>query len=320
MTASSQLSSVIAQAAQWHAHLQSDEVSATQRAEFAQWCAADASHAEAYASMEKLWASVDQVQDAAGKAALHAVLKPARRKRAKTVAGISALLVAALMAALVAQTQPARVMMADYSTGIGEQRVIELADNSRITLDTHSAVNVDFSHDQRRVELLQGKILLQVAKDKQRPFIVYTAEGTARALGTQYTVRRQKRATQVTVLESSVETCNLQQACVTLQPGESTRLQDGQPVSKTQMNVQAETAWTQFKLVADDMPLAQVLREVQRYHRGHLYFNDQAMQSLHVSGVFALDDTAHTLKVLADTTPVSMTQYTPWLTIIKPRQ
>ncbi|GAB7564024.1 FecR family protein [Methylobacillus methanolivorans] len=309
---------IIEQAAKWHAQVHSGEATEAERAAFEQWRQVDATHAEAYARMEKLWSSFDEARDAPGKAALNAVLKPRRGKRMKTATRILSLLVVTGAAGLASQTQPARVMRADYHTGIGEQRVIQLADSSRVTLDTHSAVNVDFSQGQRRIELLQGKILVEVAKDKQRPFIVETAEGTARALGTQYAVRRQKKVTQVTVIESSVEACGLQSECVTLQPGESARLQRGLELTKAQADVQAETAWTRFKLVADDMPLPLLLKELQRYHRGHLYFNDEAVGNVHVSGVFALDDTTHTLKVLADTTPVVMTQYTPWLTVIKP--
>ncbi|MCB5189005.1 FecR family protein [Methylobacillus caricis] len=311
-------SSIIEQAANWHAHIHSGDANEAEHKEFEQWRQADASHAAAYARMEKLWSGFDEVQDGPGKTVLEAVLRPARRKRMKTAIRILSLLVVILAAGLASQTQPARVMRADYNTGIGEQRVIRLADSSRVTLDTHSAVNVDFSHGQRRIELLQGKILVEVAKDKQRPFIVETAEGAARALGTQYAVRRQKKVTQVTVIESSVEACGLQSECVTLQPGESARLQRGLALTKAQVDIQAETAWTRFKLVADDMPLPLLLKELQRYHRGHLYFNDEAIGNVHVSGVFALDDTAHTLKVLADTTPVVMMQYTPWLTVVKP--
>lgn len=310
--------SVIEQAAKWHVQLHSGTATEAEHLEFEQWCQADASHTEAYARMEKLWSSFDEAQAAPGQAALNAVLKPRRGKRTKAATRLLSLLTVIVVAGLAAQTQPVRVMRADYNTGIGEQRVIQLADSSRITLDTHSAINVDFSHGQRRIELLQGNILAEVAKDRQRPFIVETAEGTARALGTQYIVRQQQEVTQVTVIESSVEACGPQLECVTLQPGETTRLQPGLAPRKVYVDVQAETAWTRSKLVADDMSLSLLLQELQRYHRGYLHFNDEAIGDIRVSGVFALDDTAHTLKVLADTTPVVMTQYTPWLTVIKP--
>lgn len=309
---------IIEQAANWHAHLQSGEVSDSERTAFAQWHAADPAHAEAYARMEALWANFEQVQADPAKKAVQAVLQPTAKRRSKLAVRTLGLAAVLLATGWLSQTQPARVMMADYRTGIGEQRVITLADNSRLTLDTHSAINISFNDGVRHVELLQGKLLVTVAKDKTRPFIVETREGTARALGTQYQVTRHRKVTQVTVLESSVEACaSKQSSCVTLHPGDATRIHDARVEPVMVANVQQETAWTHFKLLADDMPLVTLLKELQRYHRGHLYVDEAAISDVHVSGVFALDDTAHTLKVLADTTPVVMTQYTPWLTVIK---
>jgi transmembrane sensor len=42
----------------------------------------------------------------------------------------------------------------------------------------------------RRIELLKGEVLITTAKDSAlRPFIVQTRHGTARALGTRFSVR-----------------------------------------------------------------------------------------------------------------------------------
>lgn len=317
-TASSFYSDMIMQAAEWYTQLHADDVCEADRIAFTQWMASDSRHATAFAQMEKLWTHFDGVQDSASKQVLTAVLKPPKRKRIKTAATVLSLLVLILVGGMVANTLPARVMLADYHMGTGEQRTIELPDHSQLTLDTQSAVNIHFKYGQRRIELLQGKILVKVAKDKQHPFIVETAEGTARALGTQYIVQRQRQVTRVMVIESSVEACTLQGACVTLSPGESVQLQSSMPLRKAVSDIQNETAWAHFKLVADDMPLPRLLGELQRYHQGQLYFDTAALAQVHVSGVFALDDTRHTLNVLADTTPVTITYYTPWLTMIKP--
>ncbi len=312
---------IIVQAAEWHTQLQADDVSDLDRDGFAQWMAADARHATAYMQMQKLWAQFDEVQEAPAKHALQAVLKPARRKRVKAATTAFCLLGVMLLVAMGAHTLPVRVLLADYHTGIGEQRTLELADHSRVTLDTHTAVNIHFNAGQRHIELLQGNILLQVAKDKQRPFIVETAEGTARALGTEFTVRRQRKVTQVMVIESRVEACSVQpRTCVTLSPSESTHLQPGMTPRTTLVDPQAEAAWTHFKLVADHMPLPQLLNELQRYYAGHLSFNESALEGIYVSGVFALDNTTQTLGMLARTTPVTITPYTPWLTVVQPEK
>ena len=318
--ASSLYSDIIQQAAEWHTQLNAEDVSDADRLAFAKWMAEDARHAIAFTEMGKLWTRFDDVQDTSSKQVLSAVLKQSPHKRIKTTTKMLSLLAVMLVGGIVLNTLPARVMLADYRTDTGEQRTIELADHSQVTLDTHSAVNIRFSHGHRRIELLQGKILVQVAKDRQHPFIVETAEGTARALGTQYIVQRQHQVTRVMVIESTVEACTVQASCVTLSPGESTQLQGSMPLRKAAADIQSETAWMNFKLVADDMPLPVLLSELQRYHQGHLYFDPASLAHIHVSGVFALDDTVHTLKVLADTTPVTTTQYTPWLTLIKAEQ
>jgi len=91
-----------------------------------------------------------------------------------------------------------------YSTDTGERRSITLADGSTVDLNARSKLRVEFSKNERRVELLDGQALFQVAKDKNRPFIVASGEATVRAVGTQFDVYRKSGGTTVTVLEGRV--------------------------------------------------------------------------------------------------------------------
>jgi transmembrane sensor len=91
-----------------------------------------------------------------------------------------------------------------YSTDIGERRSLTLADGSTVDLNARSSIRIEFSNAERRVELLQGQALFQVAKDKHRPFIVRTADTSVRAVGTQFDVYRKSSGTTVTVLEGVV--------------------------------------------------------------------------------------------------------------------
>lgn len=91
-----------------------------------------------------------------------------------------------------------------YSTDIGERRSITLADGSTVDLNARSKLRIEFSSAERRVELLDGQALFQVAKDKQRPFIVHSGEATVRAVGTQFDVYRKTYGTTITVLEGRV--------------------------------------------------------------------------------------------------------------------
>jgi transmembrane sensor len=91
-----------------------------------------------------------------------------------------------------------------YATDIGEHRSLALSDGSTVDLNARSKLRIEFSKDERLVELLEGQALFQVAKDKSRPFIVKSGDATVRAVGTQFDVDRKATGTTVTVLEGRV--------------------------------------------------------------------------------------------------------------------
>jgi transmembrane sensor len=91
-----------------------------------------------------------------------------------------------------------------YATDIGERRSITLTDGSTVDLNARSKLRIEFTKNERRVELVDGQALFQVAKDKNRPFVVSSGSATVRAVGTQFDVYRKENGTTVTVLEGRV--------------------------------------------------------------------------------------------------------------------
>jgi transmembrane sensor len=77
---------------------------------------------------------------------------------------------------------------ADYVTAKAEIRRITLSDGSVATLGPDSAIEVDFTTQTRRIQLLAGMSFFDVASEPQRAFMVQTAELTATALGTAFDV------------------------------------------------------------------------------------------------------------------------------------
>ena len=127
-----------------------------------------------------------------------------RARRRRFAAAAACALAATLAAALWWQSAYYPL----YTTDVGERRSLTLADGSTVDLNVHSGIRVKFSNSERRVELLDGQALFQVAKDKDRPFIVRSAEATVRAIGTQFDVDRQSSGTTITVLEGRVAVYN----------------------------------------------------------------------------------------------------------------
>ncbi len=91
-----------------------------------------------------------------------------------------------------------------YATTVVERRTIKLEDGSSVELNSRSRIRVRFSKAQRDVELLEGQVLFQVAKNPTRPFVVHSDAVRVRAVGTQFDVNRKAVGTTVTVVEGRV--------------------------------------------------------------------------------------------------------------------
>jgi transmembrane sensor len=56
-----------------------------------------------------------------------------------------------------------------YRTVIGKQSLVSLSDGTRIRLNTDSLIEVSYSPNSRRVHMVRGEALFEVAKDASRP-------------------------------------------------------------------------------------------------------------------------------------------------------
>jgi len=142
------------------------------------------------------------------------------------------------------------------------------------------------------------------------PFVINTAHGSARALGTRYSVRIIGDATIVTVIASRVEACSNrgEQICLLLGPGQVakidaagiTRLRDVDPFSAD--------AWSHGVLVADDTPLSEVLNALNEYRVKPVQFDERDIAALRVTGTFPLRDGDRALVSIAAALPVTVSR------------
>jgi transmembrane sensor len=317
---------MVEQASQWHVQLHSNDAGDDTRAAFELWLKQHPAHSIAYKRLEALWGQFSGLEATPAFTALESTLKSGRSKIGKKSAVKAGMLglVALIAGWLGMNTETAGYLMADYNTAIGEQRVVELDDSSRITLNTYSAIDVNYDGNQRHITLHKGEILIEVASDAERPFIVATPQGTARALGTRYVVKRESNATVVSVIESRVEACAAasdsytDNRCVSLSAGQGTLITRDNIKPAMPIDTDAVSAWADGMLAVDNQPLAQVLRELERYRYGSIHFNSAEISELRVSGVFPLNDGARALEVLAGILPIRIKQYTPLLIVVEP--
>lgn len=92
-----------------------------------------------------------------------------------------------------------------FVSGIGETKEVALQDGSIITLGAGSKVEVALTPSERRVDLVNGAAVFDVASEQNRPFLVSTEKFTARVVGTIFDVRSNGGIVRLSVLEGAVE-------------------------------------------------------------------------------------------------------------------
>ncbi|QZP33972.1 FecR domain-containing protein [Pseudomonas sp. DR48] len=288
-----------------------DSGNPVEREEFAKWHAAHEEHARAWRQLGML----DQRFSVASGPARTALLQSREsiRRRVRKLGSGVASLVAVIGLALFAGDRylPIDYWLADQRTATGEQRTLRLIDGTLINLNTHSAIDVRFDEKQRLIVLQEGEILVETGHGDARPFIVETREGSLRALGTRFLVRREDDGTRLSVLQSAV-------AAHPQSSPEEQILHEGQQVLMrgnglgpiTTLNLGAD-AWTRGMLVVDNARLEDLVHELARYRHGHLGVAPE-IADLRITGSFPLHDTDKALNALLPTLPVQIEQHTPW--------
>jgi len=213
---------------------------------------------------------------------------------------------------------------ADKVTATGEVKIFTLADGSILTLNTASAVDIRFSETERRVVLRQGEVMIETAKDiaqldtgLSRPFIVETAQGQVRALGTRFSVRefddQQSMQTQVNVYRHKVE--------ITTRRGVQNIYAAGMAVcfdsnTISPMASLSQDDWVHNMLVVDNIRLDDFLVELNRYRTGLLHC-DPTVAHYRISGVFKTNNTDQALQALVRSFPVSAVYRTRyWVSVV----
>lgn len=310
------------EAIEWMVRLRSGHATAADRQDFERWQARDARNAQAWArlanTVDTPYAALRAVESrlpGQAREAREVLLRPSRRHLLR---GLMLAAPAGGALLLADRFVPLDAFTADLSTGTAERRAFTLDDGSTVTLNARSMVDVSFDGDLRSLRLREGEIVVQVARDPSRPLVVSTAQGTVRALGTRFLVRQAAGQTRVAVLEHSVE---LRAAAsgerATLQAGEGAVF-GADTIDRLDAAQVDSGAWMRGQLVVQRQPLSQVVGELQRYRRGILRVAPE-VASLPVHGVLPLDDVDRALAALADTLPIRVSRFGPWLTTVSAR-
>lgn len=193
----------------------------------------------------------------------------------------------------------------DIRTAVGQRDSVQLADGSRVMLNSATHLRIERRLRSRQIELLNGEATFTV-EHGDKPFIVRSQEVAVRDIGTVFNVRSDSRGVAVAVLEGEVEVSTRQSPPLRLQGGEQTLAHAGRVGASEAANLDRVTAWQHGKLRFDGTPLSEVIVDIQRYRQAPIRLGDPRIASLRVSGEFDSDAVESLLDLLPAILPVAL--------------
>ncbi|MGI3128940.1 FecR domain-containing protein [Halopseudomonas pachastrellae] len=299
---------VVEQASHWLMLQWDGGLSAEQRQALQRWQDADPEHRRAWARLQQLQGTLQVAPQQTVRQLLSRRGQTSRRELIKLL-GLA--LMVGSSGYVAQQKLPWREALADQRTAPGERRQLQLPDQSLLSLNSDSAVNIRFDQQQRRIQLVSGELLLTSAKHSQRdprPLLVETAAGEIQALGTRFAVRQRGAVSQLDLFQGELEVRPRDSAPLRLSAGSALAFSASGPLASGSAD-QRRVAWQQGKLIAEQQPIGDFLAELAR-HRPGVIQCDQDVAALPLSGVFPLADTDRVLSALADILPVRIHYYT----------
>lgn len=333
MASSSPSHAQIEAAIQWHLYFQEHADVPSAHPAFLAWLQADVHHALAWQRIQHIYGHWQKVPKQALSQPVAQLAQLRQRphtfvavceywgQRVKTKKGLLAVLLMLFGGFLGLQQWSAWTPGADYVTDVGEVKVVKLEDGSELTLSGASAVKIRFTAQERLIELQRGRLLINVAKQANRPLWVTTDQGRAQAMGTIFSVEQlPEQQTEVIVLESKVNACADQgvggdavPACVLLTENQRVRLLPQGLGLVSGIDAEAEASWTKGLITATDMPLSALLATLNQHHAGQIQYDAQQLAPYLVSGVYALNDPEATLAAISLIQPIRVRRITEGL-------
>ncbi|TAN05515.1 MAG: DUF4880 domain-containing protein [Rhodanobacteraceae bacterium] len=235
--------------------------------------------------------------------------KPSGRRRRWLLASAAALFAVVLASGTLLWRATQQVDRSVWTTAVGEQQLVHLADGSAATLSGDTELRVFLGRRERNVDLVRGEALFDVAKDHTRPFVVHASGYRVIAVGTRFDVRQDGNRLRVVVTRGLVR----------LQPAngngqDATELPAGSIAQVSAAGVvvrhvsQALAAdalsWRDGFADLHDTPLADAVAQFNRYNQRQITIADPALADLRVGGHFRLDNQAAFVRLLEQMFPI----------------
>ncbi len=190
---------------------------------------------------------------------------------------------------------------------------IELNDGSSVYLDAGAAISVELTPSERRITILSGRALFEVAHDSRRPFVVSANNTRTVALGTQFEVERHEAQTTITLIEGSVavsgrsDVPGADTAAWTeqLTPGKQLRVGDA-ATERVSYDVDTGSviSWSRGWLVFQGTRLDEAIAEINRYAEKKITLAEGSLGEMTIAGSFLAGESESIANAIAEMLPL----------------
>lgn len=226
-----------------------------------------------------------------------------------------------------------------YTTGIGGQQQVLLADGSRMSMNTNTKVRVEFDAAGRSLSLDAGEAMFEVAKDPRRPFVVHAGRSEVIAVGTVFMVRVAGRgeasdgAVSVVLVEGAVSVLpevsrsseGRTQQRLGMQAGERMRLYSAKsgesssgPPQLDRPPLDTLVAWKRGEAIFGDLSLREAAAEMNRYTRAPVVLVGDVAE-LRISGSYRTGDTLGFAQAVAELHGLKVREHDGRLELSRPQ-
>lgn len=279
----------LAAAAQWRARLDSDDAGEADWLGYETWLAQSPSHRAAADAIDLGLADVEAHREAISRSAppptnITPFLSRVAARPSRWIAAATAL---AACAVLLVVTRAPEVREFAYAAPATSDRLVTLADGSRLHLNRGAAVRVRFGRE-RQVDLAEGEASFEVVHDSARPFVVAAGDTIIRDVGTEFNVAANAGSLVVTVRSGEVA-LSAAGGDAHVRAGEQARVTGG-TISVAPARADDAFSWQQGRLVYHAASLSAVVEDLNRYSETPISIEGDAANALQFTGVLVIDD------------------------------
>jgi transmembrane sensor len=255
------------------------------------WLAESSRHKVAYLQLKAAWRRTERL------AALKSPAKPVLAPQPRTMRRLAILAAATLVIFFGSSGYLSWRQQSEhnYTTVVGHMQTFQLADGTRMELNTNTHVRANVNANRRVVTLESGEAYFEVIHDARHPFIVYAGNWRITDLGTKFSVLLDGDDIRVVVREGQVRVDPLHgpapKRAVVAEAGHAVIAKGLETLvfSKPDGDIASDLSWRSGMLEFDHQPLAEVAAQFNRYNTKQILIEGSA-RKIPIGGSFKTDN------------------------------